>query len=224
MGIDTSLSTRKDLPLEIAAARKFAHSLLTSRDALSVFQFASTVSQALPFTGSLPSIDEALTHLRTGQATALYDAIYLSAQALQRREGRKVLVLVSDGGDTASRIEYPEALRAAQTAETIIDSIIMVPIEADAGRDLGGEHALIQLSEDTGGQYFYASSLDQLDEAFQRIGEQLRTQYLLAYYPQSRPGSGFRRITVELTPQAAQKAARPLTLRHRAGYYTGKID
>ena len=65
----------------------------------------------------------------------------------------------------------------------IVYSIIVVPIENSAGRETGGEHALIQLSEDTGGKYYYATSMSQLDDAFREISDELRTQYLLAYYP-----------------------------------------
>ncbi len=140
------------------------------------------------------------------------------------RQGRRVIVLITDGGDTASKVDYPEALRAAQISEAIIYSIIMVPIEADAGRDTGGEHALIQLSRDTGGKFYYATSLAQLDDAFRQISDELRTQYLLAYYPASRAGNDFRRISVELTPEAKQRAQRELYVRHRAGYYNSKID
>src|SRR6202041_1486340 len=101
------------------------------------------------------------------------------AQALSKRQGRKVMVVITDGGDTVSQVDYKEALRAAQEAEAIIYSIIIVPIEASAGRDTGGEHALIQISEDTGGKYYYATSTAQLDEAFRKISEDLRTKSLL---------------------------------------------
>ena len=107
------------------------------------------------------------------------------------------MVVITDGGDTMSKVDYQEAVRAAETAEAILYSIIVVPIEASAGRDTGGEHALIQLSADTGGKYFYASSLSQLDEAFRQISDELRTQYMLAYYPSQRlADSDFRRIQV----------------------------
>jgi hypothetical protein len=96
-------------------------------------------------------------------------------------------------------VDYKEAVRAAQQAEAIVYSIIVVPIEASAGRDTGGEHALIQLSTDTGGKYFYASSLTQLDQAVRNISNELRTQYLLAYYPSQRiADSDFRRIEVQV--------------------------
>jgi Ca-activated chloride channel family protein len=222
LAVDTSLSTRKDLPLELASARRFAADVLGPADSLAVFQFSNDVSQALGFTSNLGRIDEALHHLRTGRATALYDAIFLASRSLARRHGRKIIVLITDGGDTASKANYPEALRAAQRADAVLFSIILVPIESEAGRDLGGEHALIQLSGDTGGQFYYASSLAQLDDAFRRIGEELRTEYLLAYYPVRRRGAEFRRITVELTPRARQAAAGQLTLRYRAGYYSAE--
>jgi len=224
MALDTSMSTRKDLPLEVASARRFAHAMLRPVDAISLYQFSTYVSEALPFTNDERRLDVALNHLRTGAATALYDAIYLSAGSLQRRHGRRVIVLITDGGDTSSKTNYPEALRAAQIAEAIIYPIIIVPIEADAGRDTGGEHALIQLSRDTGGKFYYATSTAQIDEAFRQISDELRTQYLLAYYPVSRVGAEFRRITVELTDEAKQRIQRELYVHNRAGYYNSKIE
>ena len=220
LDIDTSLSTRKDLPLELASARRFAHTIIRPVDALSLYDFSEVVSQDLPFTADLKAIDRAVDRVHTGAATALYDAVFLGAQSLENRQGRKVLVVITDGGDTASQIDYQGALRAAQQAEAIVYSIIDVPIEASAGRDTGGEHALIQLSEDTGGKYYYASSIAQLDQAFRAISDELRTQYLLAYYPSQRiADSDFRRVEVKLTglPAAADYKAR-----HRTGYYTSK--
>ncbi len=82
----------------------------------------------------------------------MYDAIYVVSRALDHRKGRKIIVLITDGEDVDSRIEYKQALRAAEEAEALIYSVIIVPIEASAGREIGGEHALIQLSEDTGGR------------------------------------------------------------------------
>ena len=220
LDIDTSLSTRKDLPLELGSARRFAHALIRPVDALSLYDFSEVVSQDLPFTADLRAIDRAVDRVHTGAATALYDAVFLGAQALETRQGRKVLVVITDGGDTASQMDYQQALRAAQQAEAIVYSIIDVPIEASAGRDTGGEHALIQLSEDTGGKYYYASSIQQLDQAFRAISDELRTQYLLAYYPARRLAeSDFRRLEVKLTgvPEASNYKAR-----HRTGYYTSK--
>jgi Ca-activated chloride channel family protein len=224
LAMDTSMSTRKDLPLEVASARRFTRAILRPVDAVAVFQFSTYVSQVQEFTSDAHSVEQALSHLKSGAATALYDAIYLGAEALEKRRGRKVIVLITDGGDTSSKTNYAEALRASQIAEAMIFSIIMVPIQADAGRDTGGEHALMQLSEDTGGRYFYASSTTQLDEAFRRISDELRTQYLLAYYPNRKLGSEFRRIQLELTPAARLRVGQSLRLRYRTGYYNSKIE
>jgi len=220
LAVDTSLSTRKDLPLELASARKFAHTMVRPQDGLAVYKFSEEVSLMVPFTSDLKKIDAAIDKMHNGAATALYDAIYLGSHALSRRQGRKVMVVITDGGDTMSQVNYKEALRAAQEAEAIIYSIIIVPIEADAGRDTGGEHALIQISSDTGGKYYYAKSLAQLDEAFQKISDELRTQYLLAYYPSPRStdsSSEFRQLHVELTNPPA---GGPYQSHYRAGYYT----
>src|SRR5207248_6993283 len=219
--IDTSLSTRKDLPLEINSARRFAHAITRPIDALSVYGFNETVDEVVPFTPDLKTIDRGIEHLHLGAATALYDAIYVGSESLEKRQGRKVMVIITDGGDTISKTDYQEALRAAQISEAIVYSIIVVPIEASAGRDTGGEHALIQLSADTGGKYFYATTISQLDEAFRTISDELRTQYLLAYYPIQRlADSDFRRIEVKLNGVAS---ASDYKTRHRTGYYTSKI-
>ena len=222
LAIDTSLSTRHDLPLEQAAAKRFSHAIMRPVDALSVYGFNEVVQQAVNFTPDLKRIDEGIDHIRLGAATALYDAVYLVSRALDRRQGRKVIILITDGGDTVSKVDYKEAVRGAEEAEAIVYSIIVVPIENSAGRETGGEHALIQLSDDTGGKYYYATSTQQLDEAFRKISDELRTQYLLAYYPSQRTSfSQFRRIQVSVSgvPEASA-----LRVRHRAGYYSVKSD
>jgi len=220
LAVDTSLSTRKDLPLELMSARKFAHAILRPQDGLALYKFSEEVREVVPFTSDLKAIDSGIDRIRNGAATALYDAIFLGSQALGRRRGRKVLVVITDGGDTVSQVSYKEALRAAQESEALIYSVIIVPIEASAGRDTGGEHALIQISEDTGGKYYYATSAAQLDHAFSKISDELRTQYLLAYYPSQRfSDSQFRRIQVSLLNAPA---GGPFELRNRAGYYTVK--
>jgi Ca-activated chloride channel homolog len=222
LAVDTSLSTRHDLPLEQASAKRFARAILRPVDALSVYGFSQFVRESVAFTADLKRIDEGIEHIRLGEATALYDAIFVVSHALDRRQGRKVIVLITDGGDTASKVDYKEAERAAEEAEAIIYSIIVVPIENSAGRETGGEHALIQLSEDTGGKYYYATSMAQLDEAFQKISDELRTQYLLAYYPLRRTSfSDFRRIQVKVLGRPETPTYR---VRHRAGYYTVKSD
>jgi Ca-activated chloride channel family protein len=225
LAIDASLSTRKDLKLELDAARAFAHSVLRPQDALALFQFTEVVDELVPFTSDLRQVDRGIGGVHLGAATALYDAIFLGSQALLRRQGRKVLVVITDGGDTMSHVDYQGALREAQQADALVYSIIVVPIMASAGRNTGGEHALIQMSEDTGGKYYYADAPQQIAGAFHRISDELRTQYVLGYYPRHRlSASDFRRIQVTVTPPEDSDLALPLHTRHRAGYYTTKAE
>ena len=219
LAIDTSPSTLRDFKLEVSSARKFVHSILRAEDRLSVFEVTENIDQLTRFTSDMRTIEHGIDALHTGPGTSIYDAIFLCSDSLLDREGRKVLVLITDGGDTTSKADYNTALRRAQQAEAIVYSIIVVPVEADAGRNLGGEHALIQISQDTGGKYYYAEGEQQLDEAFRKISDELRTQYLLAFYPTRRVSdSPFRRIQVELSKK--DPGGRPYQVRHRAGYYT----
>jgi Ca-activated chloride channel family protein len=224
LAIDASLSTRKDLKLELSSARNFAHGIMRPVDSIALYRFAEEVDELVPFTSDLARLDEGIAEFRVGSATALYDAVYLGSQALERRHGargeavRKVMVVITDGGDTFSQVSYPEAVREAQQSEAIVYSIIIVPIEASAGRNTGGEHALIQLSHDTGGKAYYADTTAQLDEVFRQISSELRTQYLLAYYPLKRlSDSDYRSLEVRVV-----KPSTGARVRTRAGYYTSK--
>lgn len=215
LAIDTSGSVRKDISIEQRAARDFVHSLLRPVDQLDLIDFSSDVREVVPFTNNMRAIDRGLDNLRGGPATALYDAIFLASENLTNRSGRKVLVLISDGGNTVKGVEYDRALEQALRSEVMVYSIIDVPIAADAGRNTGGEHAMITLSQQTGGKYYYAES-NRLEEAFRQVSNDLRTQYLLGYYPAGqKPGLDFRTISVELKNQPSGS----FTLRHRTGYY-----
>ena len=215
LAIDTSGSVRKDLPIEQDAAKRFVHALLRAQDQMSLLEFSTEVRQVVGFTNQANRIDRGLSSLRGGPATALYDAIYLASQNLAPLHGRKVLILVTDGGDTANTVTYADALEQALRGEVMVYSIIDVPIEASAGRDTGGEHALITLAEQTGGKYFYASA-GGLDQAFAKVSDDLRTQYLIGYYPAHQPpGTTFHRIHVTV-PRAAEQA---FQVRYRTGYY-----
>lgn len=238
LAIDASGSVRKDIKLELDSAKRFIATTLHAKDTASIYQFTEVVQELTHFTADIKRINRGIENVHVGAATALYDAIYLGSNALADREGRKVLVLITDGGDTMSSTKYPEAVRAAQEADALVYSIIIVPIASNAGRNTGGEHALMQLSHDTGGKHYFANSPKSLDEAFQRISRELRTQYLLGYYPSQRlADSDFRRISVVVTrgselgksssaiggdDDPIEGPSGPYRVRHRSGYYTSK--
>ncbi len=228
LAVDTSGSTRKDLDLEQHAAHDFARTLLTPADRLSLLDFNSDVREAVPFTNNLRQIDSGLASLSHGPATAFYAAILLGSQTLAPRGGRKVLVVVSDGGNTVAGTSFEQALAEAQRSDVIIYSLIDTPIEADAGRDTAGEHAMITLSQETGGRAFY---VDQggLPAAFRKVSDDLRTQYLLGYYPQpaakaTNPlsgANGFRAVHIALQGLPAGTQDTP---HYRAGYYRAATE
>ena len=221
LAIDASESVFGDERLERDAAKHFVNALLRPQDELGLMDFADTVREIVPFTNDKKRIERGLGEMQHGDATALYDAVYLGCQRLagtREEDGRRrVMVLITDGVDTVKGTRYPQAVEQAQRAGAMVYSIIIVPVEADAGRNTGGEHALIQLANDTGGKYFYVTQKSDLEPAFARVSDDLRTQYLLGYY--APPGSGdtsFRRIGVRMKDPALRGKYR---LRYRTGYY-----
>jgi Ca-activated chloride channel family protein len=215
LAIDTSASTAIDRTRERDASKTFIHALMREQDQMGLVEFATYVSLLVPFTNKVSQLDRGLNSLKGGDATALYDAIYLASDTLAPKKGRKVLVLVSDGGDTAKNSTYDDALEHALRGEVMIYSIIDVPIAASAGRDTGGEHALITLAEQTGGKSFYADG--NLEKAFAKVSDDLRTQYMLAYYPHKQvPGVSFHRVNVTVPRAAAEQ----FNIRYKSGYYS----
>src|SRR4051812_39073969 len=108
LALDASLSTRTNLKLERESARRFIHSIMRKQDALTLYQFDTEVLELVRFTSDLRTIDRGIDRVHVGAATALYDAVYLGSDALAQRQGRKVLVVITDGGDTMSQVSYAD--------------------------------------------------------------------------------------------------------------------
>lgn len=211
--VDTSGSTRIDWQLETRSMTRFLKTLFgegNERDAASLFTFNYDVTEQSDFTRNAKRLEDRLRFIKPEGGTSLYDAIYHTSLRLLPREGRHVMVLVSDGGNTTSSKQYVEAREAAQRADAVMYPIVIVPIKNDAGRNLGGEHALQQMASDTGGRWFDAT-LAELDKTFEEILRDLRAQYMVAYYPKD-ARKGFHQVRVELK--------RPdLRAQTRTGYY-----
>jgi Ca-activated chloride channel homolog len=219
LAIDVSESVLTNERLEKEAAKHFVHALLRDQDELDLMEFADVVREVVPFTNEKRRIESGINEIHRGEATALYDAVYLASQRLdttsEANGRRRVIVLITDGGDTVKGSRYMQALEQAQRAGAMVYSIIIVPIYADAGRNTGGEHALIQLSEDTGGKYYYVVDPQDLEPAFAHVSDDLRTQYLLGYYaPKRGTDNSFRTIKVKM-----KDAGLPYQLQYRKGYY-----
>lgn len=216
--IDTSASTAKDLKYEIDSAARFLRAVVREghrEDSLSLYSFNHDVNQRTGFTRDARQIQRALTRLKAEAGTSLYDAFTFAAEALEPREGRRVIVVVTDGGDTTSARTYHQALRSIHAADAILYSIVVMPITNDAGRNTGGENALVTMSRSTGGRVFFPAVGPTLDDAFTQILRDLRTQYLLGYYPRNlppAPANRFRAIRLSVTQTDLQAFS-------RGGYY-----
>ena len=219
--VDTSGSTNKELLYETDSAARFLRALLSEgnpEDSVALYSFNYEVTVQQYFTHNYRLLEARLKTLRGDAGTALYDAIFLAARHLEPRPGRKVMVIVTDGGDTASAKDLHAALQSAQLADAVIYPVVVVPIANDAGRNIGGEHALEFMAEGTGGRSFLPSLGAELDKAFGEIITELRTQYLLAFYPHNVPRGKDRFHKLEV------RVGRPeLRVSARNGYY-GEVE
>jgi Ca-activated chloride channel family protein len=215
--VDASGSTAKDLKYETDSVVRFLKALFAEgnpQDAVALYSFNYQVTLHNFFTHNHAPIEHSLRLIHGEAGTSLYDAIYLASHDLETREGRKVMIIVTDGGDTTSVKSFHTALESAQLANATIYPVLVVPITNDAGRNIGGENALTTMSQGTGGRVFQPTLGAELDNAFTEIIKDLRTQYLLAYYPKDVPltRNRFHRLTV--------RVRRPdLRVTARNGYY-----
>jgi len=215
--IDTSGSTGKDLKYETDSASGFLRTLLSEgspRDAVALYGVNADVTQIRDFTHDYASLEQRFRYLYPEGATALFDAIFLGSQALEKREGRKVIVIVTDGDGTYSKTDSHKALEAAQLADAIIYPVVVVPIASDAGRNIGGEHVLAFMAEGTGGRIFMPTLGPSLGRAFSDIVTELRTQYMLGFYPRGVPPTKDRFHKLEVRPRSPE-----LQVSARNGYY-----
>jgi Ca-activated chloride channel family protein len=215
--LDISATVITQLKKEKEATLEFAKALFAEgnpEDRLALIAFNHHVDLLTGFTNQLSRIQAALRWIKAGSGTALYDAIYLASEQLELREGRKVIIVVTDGGDTASYKKFPDCLQAAHRAQAAVFPIVVNPVTNDPGRNVGGENAMQLLAERTGGRVLTPRNFDLLLASYQEILRDLRTQYLLGFYPRGVEGAKhpFHRLDV--------KVKRPgLVVSARSGYY-----
>jgi Ca-activated chloride channel family protein len=215
--IDNSGSTAKDLKYETDSVARFLKALLREgnpEDAVALYSFNWEIVRQRNFGRNEAAIEHSLRALKGEAGTALYDAILLASGDIEARPGRKVLVIVTDGGDTVSRTDFQRAAEAAQLADAVIYPVLVVPITNDAGRNTGGENALTTLAQRTGGRVFQPSLGAELDRAFDDIIRDLRTQYLIGFYPKDVPLTKDRFHQLQVTVHDPK-----LRVVARSGYY-----
>ncbi|HRR25346.1 MAG TPA: VWA domain-containing protein [Acidobacteriota bacterium] len=210
--IDTSSSVKLKLDFEKEAAIDFLFTVMRPIDQALVAEFDTGVTLLHDFTPNPNDLVREINRLRAGGGTSLYDAIYLvSEQKLLNTEGRRTLIVLSDGADLTSKRSFQEALEMALRAEAVIYAISTTRFGAQV--DYEGENALKQLTEPTGGQVFFPFSTSEFTKAFLKIEEELRSQYSITYVPSNRRRDGsFRKITVKVKRDGVE-------VRHRSGYY-----
>jgi VWFA-related protein len=228
--LDTSGSQINVLPLEQQSGAEFLKDVLTPKDEAFLISFDINVNLLSDYTNSpreiKRSIDSAqintgagtgsVTGNGTARGTLLYDAVYLAANDKLRQEaGRKILVLLTDGGDQGSQENLKTATEAAQKANAIVYVILIADrgFYGGFGMTYSGDRDMERLASETGGRVInVGNNGKKLEEAFQQIQDELRTQYLASYTPTNPKIDGtFRTLTV--TCQQGQK------IQVRKGYY-----
>jgi Ca-activated chloride channel homolog len=213
MLLDTSGSVKDKLQYEKKTAADFLHSVLRrNKDLALLIQFDSEVNLVQDFTQNPNDLIDALDTLRAGNSTALYDAVFLAVEEkLKAETGRKVIVAITDGEDTSSKVRKEVAIEAAQRSDVIIYGI---GVRGDFGANFG---VLKKFSDDTGGSFFSPRArLAEMEAAFKAIGEELQGQYSLAYTSTNKKRDGsFRAIEIRSKLSGVR-------VRARKGYYAAK--
>lgn len=229
--LDTSGSEQNMLGAIQDAGGRFIHRVLRKGDEAMIISFDSDVDLLSDFTDDRSQLDRAINKARINipsggmiagnpgpvgsrqvVGTALYDAIYLAcSDKLNGEAGRKAIVIVTDAQDEGSRVKLEEAIEAAQRTDTVIHILLV------ADPRFGGNASVAhRLAEETGGRMISVSSEKKLEEAFDQISEELRSQYTLGYYPTNNSKDGkFRKIHVDTTNHDLKVLA-------RKGYYAPK--
>jgi Ca-activated chloride channel homolog len=214
--IDCSLSETQELDFERSAASAFIAQVVRPTDRMAVFGFADVVDMVGGYSGDTGYLQDSLRRLEPGAGTALYDAVYLGSQSLARNPSgrRRVIVLLTDAGETTSHSDFNRARDAAVRADALLYTICVRAVTNEGGRNTAGEHALETIADTTGGAIYYLDSLKELGPTFDLINRELRAQYRLGYYPDPKPPQDtYRSIEVRVPGD--------YTIHSRKIYYTG---
>src|SRR5260370_2369568 len=142
--IDSSLSAHKEIGFEQEAAAHFIRQVLRPGDRLSVFSVDEDVRQLAGFSDNVTELQAAVRRMPAGAGTSIYDAVLLGSRSLARRgdDRRRVIILVTDAGETTSRSDFDAARKQAVLANTLLYTIVIRPVKTENGRNTAREHAL----------------------------------------------------------------------------------
>jgi len=219
--LDTSASMDEKLSTAQQAAIRFVKTL-RPQDNAEVMQFNDRTTVLQEFTPDHQKLEEAIKRTEASGPTALHNALYVALKDLNKMKKagelrRRAIVLLSDGEDTASLVNDEQVLELARKTEIAIYSISLRPSrvpERNRQQFSQAVHLLTALSRETGGQVFFPNSLSELETVYDRIAEELRTQYSLGYVSSNARRDGkWRRVVVRAPTREG------LTIRHKIGYY-----
>jgi len=237
MLVDVSGSQANLIDIERRAASEFFRAVLRKKDVAFLISFGADSELLQDITGSPRLLQEGLDHLRlnagasygggpvptanTPRGTVLFDAVSLaSADILRKEVGRKVIVLITDGGDQGSTFTIKRAIEDAQKADAVIYSIYYVDPSAYMGRrggfsfgDAGCESCLKQMSDETGGRVFKVDRSHTLQDAFNQLQDEMRSQYAIGWTPASdRKDGSYHKLEIKVADKSYKVQA-------RKGYY-----
>ncbi len=217
--LDTSNSMEENLSTAQEAAVGFVRRM-RKEDAIEVIEFNSQVRVAQTFTNDVAGLERAIRQATVNGSTSLYNAIYVSLNELKKERARSVdeirrqaIVVLSDGDDTSSLVEYDVVLEMAKRSETAIYAIGLRQTEIGRPKFREAEFVLRQLAQETGGRAFFVTGAAELPKIYEQISEELASQYSIAYSSRNPMRNGaWRRVEVRVKQPG-------LSARARRGYY-----
>ena len=218
--IDTSNSIRERFKFEQEAASQFIDSVMrTNLDKALVVSFDTSTELVSDLVSDTDKLTASIRDLRPGGGTALYDAIYFAcrdklSQDQPRHKFRRAIVIVSDGDDNQSRYTRDQALEMAQKADVVIYAIStnITRVESD------GDKVLRYFAQETGGRAFFPFKVEDLDQSFENIANELRHQYNISYRPEPLKTDGLFHVIDVRVPQRKN-----ILVNVRRGYYAPKM-
>jgi len=194
--MDISSSMGRGVRVAATSAQRFFEGILTDRDAASLITFNHDLDRLAPFSGDTRLLRYAAEGLRAWGSTRLYDGVAYAVSSFAGRPDRRALVVLSDGADTDSNLEFEPVLAQAELAGVVVYPIALRVSDATTSE------ALRRLAERTGGRYHAADSVEDLDRIYREIERALRSQYLIAFEPPAgieAGDDGLRDIRVEVS-------------------------
>lgn len=215
--LDVSGSMESDIAFTRTAAVKFLNTLTEALD-ITLVDFDTQVRVARYEQRDFARLIERIRAKKTGGETALYDAIGVYLDGAAGQEGRKVMLLYTDGGDTRSAMRFGELLDLVKASDVTIYAIGV--FDVNAGRMRAEEQMVLrQITEATGGKVFFPPSVKELDKVYEQVAAEIRAQYTLGYVSSNPKSDGsWRKIDIKIT----RNDARDLRIRARRGYYAVK--